>query len=83
MWLVDYDLPKKPAYNRVKFHRYLKKVLEKLNGEHIKYSSMSVVITTSRELAEEIHELAKKFNATRTGVYEINGNWKEITKYER
>jgi len=80
-WLVDWDLPKTPTRHRVKFHRHLKKVLQELNHGTIKYSSMSVVITESRELADAIHRLAKENNARRTAVYAINGGWRVVHRF--
>jgi len=59
----------------------MKKVIEKLNGGKIRYSSQSVIITDSEELAKAIHELAKENNARRTTLYSINGGWNEVSKY--
>ena len=81
VWLVDYDFPKNPTRYRVRFHRHLKKVIEQLNGGRIKYSSQSVIITDSEELAKAIHELAKENNARKTTIYSINGGWNEVSKY--
>jgi hypothetical protein len=44
-----------------------------LDGGAIKYSSMSVAVTESRELAEAIHALAKSCEARKTDVYSISG----------
>lgn len=65
----------------MRFNRHLKKAIEKLNGGRIKYSSQSVIVTDSEELAKANHELAKENSARKTTLYSINGGWNELPKY--
>lgn len=81
LYLVDWGLPKNPSRYRVRFHRHLKQLMAKLNGDTIKYSSMSVVITQSKELARAIHNPAKSCEARRTSLYSINGGRRVPHKY--
>jgi len=72
-WLVDWDIPLEPHSNRRRFYRRLKKALDELNGDKILYSSMSVVVTSSRKLAEAIYAEAEAHNARNASVYHIRG----------
>ncbi|MGD2250949.1 MAG: hypothetical protein PVF58_21330 [Candidatus Methanofastidiosia archaeon] len=53
MYIVDYDIPKEPAGKRVQFYRDLKKV----NDGQCNFSTMSVICTEEKELAEAVYWL--------------------------
>lgn len=81
LWLVDWDLPRVPTRHRKRFYYHLKKLMKELDGDTIHYSSMSVLVTHSRELAVAIHSLARDCSARRTSIYGIT-NLRLIKKYE-
>lgn len=56
VYLIDYDIPQKPAAGRVAFYRNLSKL--KRNYGYDGESTASVVKTKDRELAFKIHDLA-------------------------
>jgi len=72
-WLVDWDIPLEPHSNRRHFYRALKKALDELNGDKILYSSMSVVVTSSKKLANRIYAEAEAHRARKASVYHIRG----------
>ena len=72
-WLVDWDIPTADDANRRHFYRRLKKALDELNGDKILYSSMSVVVTSSRKLADRIYAEAEAHKARKASVYHIRG----------
>jgi hypothetical protein len=55
MYIVDYDIPKDPAGKRVQFYRDLKKV----GDDQCNFSTMSVICTHKRELAEIMATFSK------------------------
>ncbi|MGD2251187.1 MAG: hypothetical protein PVF58_22540 [Candidatus Methanofastidiosia archaeon] len=57
MYIVDYDIPKDPAGKRVQFYRDLKKV----NDGQCNFSTMSVICTHKRELAEAVYWLVTAY----------------------
>ena len=59
VFIIDYDMPEKPSSNRVAFYRHLSKLKQKFGYEG--QSSASVLKTTNRELALEIHRLALSY----------------------
>lgn len=62
VYIVDYDIPQKPAKKRVQFYRDLNRLTEYCQYE---YSTLSVVRTEDEYLAEAVYflVLAYKGNA--------------------
>ncbi|MGD2251108.1 MAG: hypothetical protein PVF58_22145 [Candidatus Methanofastidiosia archaeon] len=60
MYIVDYDIPKEPAGKQVQFYRDLKKV----NDGQCNFSTMSVICTEERELAEAVYWLVIGYGGT-------------------
>jgi hypothetical protein len=61
IWVVDYDVPVKPAARRMAFYRALWKLL-KLHGlERSGRSTQSVWIIDDEEIARDIHNLARSY----------------------
>ncbi len=53
LYIVDYDIPEKPAKNRVQFYRDLKKLSVHQDG----YSTLSVFRTEEEYLAKAVYYL--------------------------
>jgi len=56
VYIVDYDIPRDPPGKRVQFYRDLKKV----NGQ-CNFSTMSVICTEEKELAEAVYWLVTAY----------------------
>jgi hypothetical protein len=73
-WLVDWDLkgdrPEKSC-KRVALWRAIKRLKKELNGHTIKYSSKSVIVSSSQPLVMGIHEAAKRLGA-QSSVYQLS-----------
>ncbi|MGD2247529.1 MAG: hypothetical protein PVF58_03925 [Candidatus Methanofastidiosia archaeon] len=54
VYIVDYDIPEKPARKKVQFYRDLKNVKE---HTRIEYSTLSVFRTNERMIAEAVYHL--------------------------
>jgi len=63
--------------------RNLKAIMKRLNGHTLKYSSRSVIVTSSKELAYEVFAAAKRNHASTTRIYELAGEFTEVEKYGR
>lgn len=63
VWIVDWDIPQKPASARVAFYRALKK-LRKDFGIANHMSSQSVMIVHSQAAAEAVHNLALRYGCS-------------------
>jgi len=79
MWLVDWDLPKEEHVNRVRLWRKIQDIKKRLNGDTLKYSSWSVIISSSEQLAQEIHQAAKALGA-KSSLYALE-DFKLVSKY--
>ncbi|KYK34341.1 MAG: hypothetical protein AYK18_14295 [Theionarchaea archaeon DG-70] len=64
VYIVDYDIPKDPPSKRVQFYRDLKEV----NGQ-CNFSTMSVICTEEKELAEAVYWLVTAYGR-RVNMYE-------------
>jgi len=60
LYIVDYDIPRKPQSKRRAFYRQLTKIKHKM-GLLGKMSTMSVIVTPDRALAAQIYDLAKRY----------------------
>jgi len=63
LYVVDYDIPLRPAARRRAFYRRLHGILSK-HGILADRSTASVWILDRREVAEEIHNLAASFGVS-------------------
>jgi hypothetical protein len=75
MYIVDYDIPKDPAGKRVQFYRDLKKV----NDGQYNFSTMSVICTEEKELAEAVYWLVSTYGG-RVNMYEgkeVSPRWQK------
>ena len=54
VYIVDYDMPEKPARKKVQFYRDLKNLRA---YAHMKYSTLSVFRTDERMVAEAVYYL--------------------------
>ncbi len=54
LYIVDYDIPEKPARKRVQFYRDMKTLC---NSSHIEHSTLSVFRTHDKMLAQAIYLL--------------------------
>jgi len=79
-WLVDWDLPKNQPVKRMQLWRKVKEIKKRLNGHSLKYSSFSVIVTSSEEMAQEIFDSAKTLGA-QSNMYEITGEFTLVRKY--
>jgi hypothetical protein len=73
VYIVDYDIPKDPAGKRVQFYRDLKMV----NDGQGNFSTMSVICTHKRELAEAVYWLVTAYGG-RVNMYqgkEVSLGW--------
>jgi hypothetical protein len=75
LWLCDYDMVAEPASRRVTFYRSRKRIIASALKQdpalRVVHSSLSVIITTSRPLANTIAQIAKAFGARASHVYQI------------
>jgi len=60
LFIIDYDIPRKPQSKRRAFYRRLAKIKHKM-GLLGKMSTMSVLVTPDRALATQIYGLAKRY----------------------
>jgi hypothetical protein len=75
-YLVDWDFASRQTGRR-RFYRHLKKIVSGENMSLIRYHAGSVIVTSSRAIAEKIHNEARDCNAKRTEVYAL-GNFKQL-----
>ena len=66
LYIVDYDVPREPKSKRRAFYRHLAKIRKQM-GLFGKMSTMSVLITIDRHLAEKVYYLASKYG--RANIY--------------
>ena len=66
MFIVDWDIPSKPAWRRVYFYKKLRKV-RKAFGLEGRMSTMSVLIVQDEKLAWAVHNLASQYG--RSNIY--------------
>ena len=74
-YLTDYDVPANNPSRRVAFYRARKNAIKEaveVRGVQVVFSSQSVVISSDRQLADEISDLAKIFKASASHVYAIS-----------
>lgn len=62
LFIVDYDIPRRPQSKRRAFYRKLMKLKEKM-GLFGKMSTMSVLITADPVMAREVYRLAKEYGS--------------------
>jgi len=60
-YLVDYDIPKEPASQRVKFYRELRELRRRYKHFTNKFSTCSVFYTLDHTLATEVYNLVKGY----------------------
>jgi len=60
LYIIDYDIPRKPQSKRRAFYRQLTKIKHKM-GSLGKISTMSVLVTPDQALATQIYDLARKY----------------------
>ena len=55
VYIVDYDIPEKPAKNKIQFYRDLKKLRKNTKG--LEHSTKSVLYTYDKTLAQAVYLL--------------------------
>jgi len=69
LWIVDWDIPNKPASERMRFYRALRELCKRAGAGNWDRSTMSVLKTSSRELAEEVFSLVAGMERGRVNLY--------------
>jgi hypothetical protein len=60
LFIIDFDVPREPKSKRMAFYRQLTKIRKQM-GLFGKMSTMSVLVTVDRHLAEKVYYLASQY----------------------
>jgi len=70
IYIVDWDIPRRPASDRLRFYRALQRLCSEAGATIWDRSTMSVLKTPSRDLAFQVFNLVKGVEGGRGNIYE-------------